>query len=128
MGCSDFPPIGPLVPIPAPTVPDLRLSRRLGSGASSGVCVMAGQFSVRFRAFDTGRRVVAVAGAAALVRAGTAPVADAASVSTATISGGSGTATVGGTLYAKQGGALTIDLTTDTSQCVEVVHAGGTAV
>jgi hypothetical protein len=89
---------------------------------------MAGQFSVRFRAFGTGRRVVAVAGAAALVLAGTAPVADAASVNAATISGGSGTATVGGTLYAKQGGALTIDLTTDTSQCVDVVNAGGTTV
>jgi hypothetical protein len=59
---------------------------------------------------------------AALVVAGIAPVASAAQVSGATLSGGAGTATVGGLLYAKQGASLTIAVTTDnTTRCVDVL-------
>ncbi|MEO6412514.1 MAG: PxKF domain-containing protein [Pedococcus sp.] len=48
-------------------------------------------------------------------------------MSGATIAGGSGTATVGGLLYAKQGASLTLTATTDTdTRCVDVVDAGGT--
>ena len=43
----------------------------------------------------------------------------AASVVSVSLTGGTGTTTVGGTLYAKQGGALTLKVTTDTdTQCV----------
>jgi hypothetical protein len=43
----------------------------------------------------------------------------AASVTSASFSGGTGTASVGGVLYAKQGGALTLNVTTDpTTECV----------
>src|SRR5207249_408983 len=45
----------------------------------------------------------------------------AASVVSVSLTGGTGTTTVGGTLYAKQGGALTLKVTTDTdTQCVVV--------
>jgi phage terminase large subunit-like protein len=61
----------------------------------------------------------------ALVLAGIAPVASAAQVASATLTGGAGTATVNGLLYAKQGAALTIGVTTDNAtQCVDVMNAG----
>lgn len=61
----------------------------------------------------------------ALVVAGIAPVASAAQVTNASVSGGAGTATVGGLLYAKQGASLTIAVTSDnTTQCVDVMNAG----
>lgn len=64
----------------------------------------------------------------ALVLAGVAPVASAAQVSGATISGDAGTAVVGGTLYAKQGATLTMDVATDgDTQCV-TVSEGATVV
>ncbi|MBX6342022.1 MAG: hypothetical protein IRY97_06145, partial [Thermomicrobiaceae bacterium] len=45
----------------------------------------------------------------------------AASVTGASFSGGAGTVTVGGTLYARQGAALTLTVTTDSStSCVRV--------
>jgi hypothetical protein len=46
------------------------------------------------------------------------------SVSTASFSGGAGTVTVGGTLYAKQGGALTLTVNTSSdTKCVDVSGA-----
>lgn len=67
---------------------------------------------------------MAVVGATALVVAGLAPLsASAAQVTAASLTGGSGTATVGGLLYAKQGASLTIGVTTDdTTQCVDVMN------
>ena len=51
----------------------------------------------------------------------------AASVTGATFSGGTGTATVGGVLYAKQGAALTLTVTTDnTTKCVRVTDGTNT--
>src|SRR6266536_603453 len=48
----------------------------------------------------------------------------ASSVSSASFTGGAGTATVGGTLYAKSGGALTLTVTTSNdTKCVEVSGA-----
>jgi hypothetical protein len=45
-------------------------------------------------------------------------------VNSAVFTGGSGTASVGGTLYAKQGGALTLTVSTDnTTRCVDVTGA-----
>src|SRR3954447_277177 len=45
-------------------------------------------------------------------------------VSSAAFSGGSGTVSVGGTLYAKNGGALTLTVNTSTdTKCVEVTGA-----
>ena len=87
---------------------------------------MAGQFLVRLRSFGAGGRVTAVVGASALMLAGVAPVALAAQVSGATISGGAGTVTVGGALYAKQNGAISINVTTDSdTQCVDAKDSTG---
>jgi hypothetical protein len=62
---------------------------------------------------------------AALLLTGIAPVANAARVAGATLTGGTGTATVGGLLYARQGADLTIGVTTDdTTQCVDVMNSG----
>jgi hypothetical protein len=48
-------------------------------------------------------------------------VAYAASITSATFTGGSGTALVGGTLYARQGGALILTLTASSeTRCVEI--------
>jgi hypothetical protein len=62
---------------------------------------------------------------ASLLVLGAATVpASASSVSAAAFSGGSGTLTVNGTLYAKQGGALTLTVTTSSdTKCVEVSGA-----
>lgn len=58
-----------------------------------------------------------------------AMVAHAASVVSASFTGGSGTASVGGVLYAKQGAVLTLDVITDaTTTCVEVLDSGGSTV
>jgi hypothetical protein len=63
----------------------------------------------------------AVAAATAVVAA---PAAYAASVSSAVFSGAAGTVSVGGTVYAKQGGALTLTVTTSNdTQCVDVAGA-----
>jgi hypothetical protein len=68
------------------------------------------------------------AGAALLISAivvsGAAMSAQASSVTTATFTGGAGTVSSGGTLYAKQGGALTLTLVTSPdTQCVAVSGA-----
>src|SRR6266700_432480 len=48
----------------------------------------------------------------------------ASSVSSAAFTGGAGTVSVGGTLYAKNGGALTLTVTTSSdTQCVDVAGA-----
>src|SRR4051794_1904310 len=52
------------------------------------------------------------------------PAAFASSVTSAVFSGGAGTASVGGTLYAKQGAALTLTVVTSSdTKCVEVTGA-----
>lgn len=90
---------------------------------------MVGQFSVRFRATGRRGRVVAVAGVTALVLAGVSPVAWAASVTTAVFTGGAGTYTSGGTVYAKQGAALTLTVNTDANtECVDVINAAGATI
>ncbi|WP_157695462.1 OmpL47-type beta-barrel domain-containing protein [Nakamurella panacisegetis] len=60
----------------------------------------------------------------------TAPAATAASVTSAAFSGGSGTFTAAnGTVYAKQGGALTLTLSTDgNTQCVDVLDGNGNTI
>jgi hypothetical protein len=90
---------------------------------------MVGQFSVRFRATGVHGRVVAVVGASALVFAGLAP-AWAASVTSAAFSGGTGTFTAAnGTVYAKQGAALTLTLATDgNTRCVDVIDGNGDTI
>ncbi|WP_141775706.1 PxKF domain-containing protein [Phycicoccus sp. SLBN-51] len=66
-----------------------------------------------------GTAVAAVVGAAL-----TAAPAWASSVTSATFSGGAGTVTVGGVVYAKQGGALTLTVVTSTdTKCVDVTGA-----
>ena len=53
-----------------------------------------------------------------------APLASGSSVSGASFSGGSGTVTVNGTVYAKNGGALTLNVTTSSdTQCVDLSGA-----
>jgi hypothetical protein len=53
-----------------------------------------------------------------------APMASASSVSSAVFSGGAGTVSVGGTVYAKQGGALTLTVVTSSdTKCVDVTGA-----
>src|SRR5215212_8023964 len=52
------------------------------------------------------------------------PPAFASTVSSAAFTGGAGTASVGGTLYAKSGGALTLTVTTSSdTKCVDVSGA-----
>src|SRR5438067_8061017 len=74
------------------------------------------------------RRVVLVRGVTALALAlgGVASLAvwspaEASSVTSAAFSGGAGTVSVAGTLYAKNGGALTLAVTTSSdTQCVDI--------
>jgi hypothetical protein len=70
-------------------------------------------------------RALAAAAAAPLVLAGLVLTpASASSVTSAAFSGGAGTATSGGILYAKQGGALTLTVnTSNDTQCVDVAGA-----
>src|SRR5687767_14046981 len=73
-------------------------------------------------------RLLAVAGLLAPGLAVTAPAAQATTVSGTVFSGGSGTVYVGGTLYAKQGGALVMTVTTDSqARCVDVGGFAATA-
>ena len=70
------------------------------------------------------RKVAAVAALATAFGALQAPVASAATVTSAVFSGGAGTVTSAGTLYAKQGGALTLTVTTSNdTKCVDVTGA-----
>lgn len=71
------------------------------------------------------RRLIAAASTAALVWAGLSVTpAFAVSVTSAVFSGGAGTASVNGTLYAKQGAALTLTVATSSdTKCVEVTGA-----
>jgi len=60
----------------------------------------------------------------AAIVAGLTATASASTVSSASFSGGAGTATVGGTLYAKNGAGLTLSVTTSSdTQCVDVSGA-----
>lgn len=69
-------------------------------------------------------RVKKVAGLVALCMLAGALPAYASSVSSASFGGGAGTVSVGGTLYAKQGGALTLTVNTSSdTRCVEVSGA-----
>ncbi|TCO46868.1 hypothetical protein EV646_106107 [Kribbella antiqua] len=72
-----------------------------------------------------GRRLLAVAAAiTALIGTSLAQPAQASSVTSASFSGGSGTVTAGGAVYAKQGGALTLTVnTTADTKCVDVAGA-----
>src|SRR3954447_311341 len=81
--------------------------------------------SVRTKIFhdpksSTPRRLLTIAGAAAVVAAGLAPAAFAASTVSASFSSTdtTHTATVGGKLYARQGAALTLNATTESAQCL----------
>src|SRR4051794_8219399 len=79
------------------------------------------------------RRPIGLSIAAALaftVGGLTAPAANAASVTSAAFSGGAGTFTAAnGTVYAKQGAALTLTINTDSStQCVDVVDGAGATI
>jgi hypothetical protein len=71
------------------------------------------------------RRLVAGAAAAFVVIGGlTVAPATASSVTSATFSGGAGTVSAGGTLYAKQGAALTLSVVTSSdTKCVDVTGA-----
>lgn len=71
------------------------------------------------------RRLLTVLAASAVVTGGLAAApASAASVTSAVFTGGAGTVSVGGTLYAKQGAALTLTVTTSgDTQCVDVAGA-----
>ncbi|MFC7491636.1 MULTISPECIES: OmpL47-type beta-barrel domain-containing protein [unclassified Knoellia] len=80
-----------------------------------------------------GRRLPAAFVASAMVVAGVgvvAPAAHAASVTSAAFSGGAGTFTgANGTVYAKQGGALTLTLVTDgNTQCVDVIDGNSNTI
>src|SRR5687768_5689257 len=67
---------------------------------------------------------MAVAGVGAVV-----PAAQAASVTSATFSGGSGTFTANSTVYAKQGAALTLTVNTDgNTRCVDVIDGNGNTI
>src|SRR6188472_3246715 len=69
-----------------------------------------------------GQRLLAGVATGALVLGGVNVVgASASSVSSAVFTGGAGTVSVGGTLYAKQGAALTLTVVTSSdTKCVEV--------
>ncbi|TQM64565.1 hypothetical protein FBY41_0934 [Humibacillus xanthopallidus] len=72
-----------------------------------------------------GRRLLALAAVSGLVLGGiNVTAASAASVSSAGFTGGTGTVSVGTTLYAKQGAVLTLTVTTSSdTQCVDVAGA-----
>jgi hypothetical protein len=72
-----------------------------------------------------GRSLLALLAASVLILAGLqAAPAFASSVSSAVFSGGAGTVSVGGTLYAKQGAALTLTVVTSSdTKCVDVTGA-----
>src|SRR5919205_220894 len=58
-----------------------------------------------------------------------APSAQAASVTSASFSGGAGTFTSGTTVYAKSGAALTLTVNTDANtQCVDVIDGSGATI
>ncbi|MGY1737167.1 OmpL47-type beta-barrel domain-containing protein [Geodermatophilus sp. SYSU D00684] len=77
----------------------------------------------RTRRFTAGLLSLTTVLTPALVTLTTAP-AQAASVTSAVFSGGSGTVSVGGTLYAKQGAALTLRvITSSDTECVDVKGA-----
>jgi hypothetical protein len=66
-------------------------------------------------------RLLAVAGLLAPGLSVLAPAAQATTVSSAVFTGGAGTVSVGGTLYGRQGGALTLTVATDSqARCVNV--------
>src|SRR4051812_44831149 len=72
----------------------------------------------------TFRKVALLAAAATALGTVNVPAASASSVSSAVFSGGTGTATVSGSLYAKQGAALTLTVVTSSdTKCVEVTGA-----
>lgn len=79
------------------------------------------------------RRIPAVVAASAMVLGGVAawaPAAQAASVTSAVFSGGAGTYTAAdGTVYAKQGAALTLTVNTDgNTRCVDVIDGNGNTI
>lgn len=79
------------------------------------------------------RAVASVIGVAAIVGSLSAvaePVAEAASVTSAAFSGGAGTFTAAnGTVYAKQGAALTMTVNTDgNTRCVDVIDGNGNTI
>ncbi|MCW2810275.1 MAG: hypothetical protein JWP61_733, partial [Friedmanniella sp.] len=76
------------------------------------------------RASSAFRRVALIAAVVTAIGAVNAPAAFASSVTSAVFSGGAGTASVGGTVYAKQGVALTLTLVTSSdTKCVDVTGA-----
>jgi hypothetical protein len=73
---------------------------------------------------DVARRPATLLLAGMLAASLAAPaIAMASSVSAASFSGGTGTAVVSGTLYARSGGALQLSVTTDAARCVDVSGA-----
>lgn len=70
------------------------------------------------------RKVALLAAVVTVIGLVNAPAAFASSVSSATFSGGAGTVSVGNTLYAKQGAALTLNLVTSSdTQCISGLPA-----
>ena len=90
----------------------MRVSSR---SAASGFLASGGRVRARLAVVATLGLVLGLLGA---------PPAFASNVTSAVFTGGSGTASVGGVLYAKQGGALTLTVTTsDDTKCVDVFGA-----
>ena len=76
------------------------------------------------RASGAFRKVALLAAAVTVIGLVNAPAAFASSVTSAVFTGGAGTVTVGGTLYAKQGAALTLTVVTSSdTKCVDVTGA-----
>jgi uncharacterized protein YjbJ (UPF0337 family) len=88
---------------------------------------MRGHFSPMLSLVGRRGRLPALVAVSALVVVGMAPVADAASVTSAVFSGGAGTYTASsGTVYARQGAALTLTVQADSSTiCVRVTTPSG---
>ncbi|TFD47356.1 hypothetical protein E3T33_02520 [Cryobacterium sp. TMT1-2-1] len=88
---------------------------------------VSGGSPIRARFFSGGRtraRLAVIATLALVLGLLGAPPAFASTANSAVFSGGTGTVSVGGVLYARQGGALTLTVTTSSdTKCVEVVGA-----
>src|SRR4051794_35934200 len=100
-------------------------------------CVSLGVFMVFLLQRPSGHRrrlrlpAISAVSVMALLGMGTvAPTAQAASVTSAAFGGGAGTFTAGnGTVYAKQGAALTLTVKTDAdTQCVEVINGSNAVI
>src|SRR3954465_7610078 len=105
-----------------------RLQSRGSGGRTGGRHRTAGEFESGSTLMPVSRRrpmwMAGLVAATTVLGGVSLPAAFGSSVTSAVFTGGAGTASVGGTLYAKQGGALTLTVVTSSdTKCVEVTGA-----